>query len=60
MELTNQFMTTEIHKTVAVVVQLSENLLGHGHTVWMVSFCCSPVLAWFMKSTKKKCWKCTC
>jgi hypothetical protein len=38
MDLTNKFMTPETSKTAAIVVKLVQNLLGHGHTVWMDSF----------------------
>jgi hypothetical protein len=62
MELANQFVSAERNKTAAIVVELTENLLGRGHTVWMDNFYNSPELAQFLKSKKKKnrlCWNFT-
>jgi hypothetical protein len=57
----NQLVTAEINKTAAIVLELSENLLGHGHTVWMVSCYSSPEMAQFMKSKENwLCWNFTC
>jgi hypothetical protein len=53
MELGNQFASTETNKTATIVVKLTENLLGHGHTVWMDNFYNSPELAQFLKSKKQ-------
>jgi hypothetical protein len=55
MELAIQFVSAEINKTTANVVKLTENLLGHGHTVSMDNFYISPELAWFLKSKKTDC-----
>jgi hypothetical protein len=44
MELANQFIGAETNKTAAIVVKLAENLLGHGHAVWMDNFYNSPEL----------------
>jgi hypothetical protein len=55
MELANQFVSAETNKTAAIVVKLTENLLGRGHTVWMDIFYNSPELAWFLKSKKTDC-----
>jgi hypothetical protein len=55
MELANQFVSAETNKTTAVVVKLTENLLGRGHTVRMDSFYNSPELARFLKSKKTDC-----
>jgi hypothetical protein len=38
MELANQFVSAETNKTAAIVVKLTENLLGRGHTVRMDLF----------------------
>jgi hypothetical protein len=55
MELANQFVSAETNKTTAIVVKLTENLLGCGHTVWMDNFHNSPELARFLKSNKTYC-----
>jgi hypothetical protein len=54
MKLANQFVSSETNKTAAIVVKLTENLLGRGHTVWMDNFYNSPELARFLKSKKKQ------
>jgi hypothetical protein len=46
---TNQFVSAETNRTAAIVVKLTENLLGCGHTVWMDNFYNSPELARFLK-----------
>jgi hypothetical protein len=58
MELANQFVSAETNKTTAIVVKLTENLLGQGHTVWMDNFYISPELAQFLKSKNRLCWNC--
>jgi hypothetical protein len=47
MELANQFVSAETNETAAIIVKLTENLLGRGHTVWMNNFYNSPDLARF-------------
>jgi hypothetical protein len=48
-------VTAETNKTAAIVVKLTENLLGRGHTLWMDIFHNSPDLARFLKSKKTDC-----
>jgi hypothetical protein len=55
MELANQFVTAETNKTAAIVVKLTESLLGRGHTVWIHNFYNSPVLARFLEVQKTNC-----
>jgi hypothetical protein len=54
MELANQFLSAETNKMAAIVVKLTENLLGPGYTVWMDNFYNSLELARFLMSKKKK------
>jgi hypothetical protein len=42
-----------LDKTAAIVVKLSENLLGHGHIVWMDNIYNSPDLVWFISPKKQ-------
>jgi hypothetical protein len=48
-------LSAETNKTAAIVVKLTENLFGHGHTVWMDNFYNSLELAQFLKSKKTDC-----
>jgi hypothetical protein len=58
MELANQFVSAETNKTEAIVVKLTENLLGRGHR-WMDNFYNSLELARFLKSKNRLCWNFT-
>jgi hypothetical protein len=40
----NNSVTADTNKTTEIVVNLSEHLLGHGHTVWRDNFYDSPEL----------------
>lgn len=50
----NQFAAADTNKTTAIVVKMSENPLGHGHSVRMYSFYNLSHLAQFKKSKNKQ------
>jgi hypothetical protein len=57
----NQFVAADTNKTAAIVVKLSENILGSGPTVWTDRFYDSPKLAVFRKLKKGIfCWNFMC